>query len=731
MFFKKLILGLCGLLLVSCSNEQITEESELVVNLAYDTGCFDGFTARWSQWSEGQSDETQVRQDFNCIVDGISYFLLRVRGEKLGSYSSQEIFNFTKKFFRAANLEQQTVDDLLVVKSWLVGGSDQSVSFEELNRISWFLKSSLSTVQNLTPFAEKVFFKSSASDLTDVQAIAIKKSLSTLSQEFKALTVDSRMAVEPAHFTRVFNSLLRQFEMNEVPSDSVHSIWKILAVATGKTPGSNLSFNPSEGLSELAFRAIYIALRFKYGVTDMGWRNINSYVHLESVVYETLTFLKTIVGFQPEKKISQNNLSLVVFEAVNFLNFDFEVDEKWASDSVQILMSRYFNSTSVGESEIDKIGQEWTEFRDFYSETLVLQGLGFTGSLVQDQNFVALSDLNRRTLDFAWPMLSNNEGYVLNPLKSTKIMADYGNLFWVNWQRALASIFIKAYSTDESQKASLAGLTLEELKTGYADVFKTLHGIDYIGADQEDSWFRIFNEANLFVPRAKADVYLSFEEGVDFLALLFSGIAFSGDIFAKMNEACPQPDKKCQLNWFKSGDDIWQNYAPEFAAYLKSSSPAEQESFLEGFEQIARETVQPDPFKRFDLLTVSIAIQYIEIFLRKYDVNHDLSVNFTETVNSFESFKSALLALPQVKGTEAEEDPATLLALYTFFLRRGRLPRQVFGQYVELLGWRQRVNRCVSVGPDGTFKVVNPSGCEYESSRANLLKILAFLSNSL
>lgn len=732
MFFKKLCLGLLCVSLLSCSNDTINNDSGVVVNLAYDTGCFDGLSTRWQLWSDGQGDKNTVLQDFNCIVDGISYFLLRVRGENIGSYSSQEVFNFTQKFFKSAEITKQTIDDVLILKSWLIGGSDIAISFEELNKISWFLKSSSRAVRDLTPGAEKLFFKESVQALTDAKAIAVKKSLSTLSQEFKTLTVDAKTNVEFAKFQEVLNRVLVNFEYEIFDPEDLQSAWTMLGVIIGKNPGSALSFKPQDGLSELAFRALYIALRFKYGVSDIGWRDINSYVHLESVVYESLTFLKTVLGLQPQKVLTAKNLNLLVLEGLQFLNFDFEVTESWVDEVIQILMTRYFESDSVGLAQIDKIGLEWTEFRDFYSQTLVLQGLSFEGSLIQSQNFVVLSDINRRALDFAWPMLSNDKGYVLNPLDDVPIVADYGNLFWVNWQKALASVFLKAYTVDEQRKKDLTGISIQELQTGYADVFKVLNGIDYLGADQVGAWFRIFNEANLFVPRAKADEFLDFEEGVDYFALLFSGIAFSGDLFAKMNEACPRPDKTCQFSWFKStGDEIWQDYAPAFSSYLKTISRGEWNNFAEGFEQMARETVQPQPFERFELLIVSIAIQYIEIFLRKYDLNDDLQINFTETVNSFDKFKAALLSLPQVQGTEAEEDPATLLAFYTFFLRRGRLPRQVLGQYVELLGWRQRVNNCATQTPEGSFVVVDSSGCEYESGRGNLLKILAFLSNSI
>ncbi len=732
MFFNKLFLCLLALFHVSCANDTINKAKGVVVSLAYDTGCFKGIGQRLESWSNGEGDSEIIAKDFNCVVDGISYFLLRVRGEKLGSYSAQEIFNFTEKFFKTAAIKKQTVDDLLIIKSWLIGGAENTISFEELNRVSWFLKSTSKPIKNLTPYAHKLFFKDSLLPFDNNEAVVFKKSLAHLSQEFKALTAYSTANVELLKFETIINRILSSQNISELNAKDLRSIWNMLSVVLGKTYGSYLSFNPKEGLSDLAFRAHYIALRFKYGVSDIGWRNINSYDHLEAVVNESLLFLKTVLDLQPQKSFATKSLNLLLLEGLNILNFDFEVTEKWVAEVVQIIMTRYFASSTLGFEQVDKLGLEWTMIRDFYSQTLVLQGLAFEGSLVAGQNFVALSDVNRRTLDFAWPMLSNNDGYVLNPLKSTKLMADYGNLFWVNWQRALATIFLQAYSEDPIRKQELTGVNVTELKTGYGEVFKILNDIDYLGDGQVGSWFRIFNEANLFVPRAKADSLLAFEEGVDYFALLFSGIAFSRDLFASMNTACPNPDKACQLNWFKaSGDNTWQNYAPEFSNYLKSISNTEWENFAEGFELMARKSIGPEPFKRFELLVVSIAIQYIEIFLRKYDLNNDLQINFTETVNSFDKFSAALLALPQVKGTEAEEDPSTLLAFYTFFLRRGRLPRQVFGQYVELLGWRQRVNKCATQTPEGQFIVIDSSGCEYESGRGNLMKILAFLSNSI
>ncbi len=172
---------------------------------------------------------------------------------------------------------------------------------------------------------------------------------------------------------------------------------------------------------------------------------------------------------------------------------------------------------------------------------------------------------------------------------------------------------------------------------------------------------------------------------------------------------------------------------PQFGTYLHSGlSSAEWQEWVEGMEEMARETKQPQAFKRSELLAVSIASQYIEAFLRKYDENNDELIDFKETVNSFENFKAALLALPQIQGTQAEDDPQILLAVYSFFLRNGRLPKEVFGQPIELYGWLKRVQRCTIMDDQGRITLAsNVSTCEYTSSRSKLMKILAFLSNTI
>ncbi len=718
--------------MISCSNDAIQDENDLVVNLAYNTACFNGFGDRWSAWSEGQGDQASVQRDLDCVVDGISYFIIRVRGEKVGVYTSQEIQNFAQRFFKNLDLSKNRIDNILMLKSWLIGGSDQQVSFEELNSLSWFLRTTQGSVKSLTSVAEKIFFKNSDRLLSDRQAVLVKQAVSNISKEFKVLTKNTKASVSYRDFAKVINELTEDLNKEPFDDERLRSFWSLAKISTGQSSKENLSFRPDDGLSDLAFRALYIALRFKYGVLDIGWRDLNSYVHLESVANEVLTFLKNIVQSQPNEKVSSADFNLLAFEAFKFLDFNFDASEDWVQSTMGILFSKYFKSDTFSFQEIELLNSEWQLIRGFYSQTIVLQGLGFSGSLVVAKNFVALDDVNSRALDFAWPMLSDEKGYVLNPLQSTEIIANYGNLFWVNWQKTLATIFLKMYTSDKLRKDNLSGVDIGELETGYDDVFKVLNGINYLGDGEDKAWFRIFNEANLFVPRAKADSYLGFEEGVDYFALLFSGIAFSKDVSNLIGEACPNLTKECQLNWIRLNDNpVWQNFAPDFADYLRSVDDKEWENFAEGLEQMARGDEQDKPFERFELLKASIAIQYIEIFLRKYDSNKNLKINFTETVYSFDKFKAALLSLPQIKGTEAEEDPGTLLSFYAFFLRRGRLPRKTLGQYLELLGWRKKVQNCVLENADGSFEVVDPSGCDYESSRGNLMKILAFLSNSL
>jgi hypothetical protein len=731
-FFCSIFLFIAGLSVISCSNEEISK-NDPVVSLAYDTGCFDGITTRWSEWSEGRGSEVLVAADVNCVVDGISYFLLRVRGEKLGSYSSQEIYNFTQKLFKEAEIKRTTIDDILVFKSWLVGGLDTEVSFEELNKISWFLKSIKIVAQQLTPVADKLFFKDSLSLLTEEKALVLKKSLSSISKEVKTLTKDAEVAIPLHKFDETLNRFLTDLKLETIKTDRIKSIWNLVSLSLGQTENAALTLKPSEGVVELGLRAYYIALRFKYGVMDIGWKNLASYPHLESVVNESLALINFILSYQPGNVLTKKNLSILFYEATSFMNLDYEITESLVSDALEVVFNSYFRSLELGDEQVNILAHEWQNFRDFYSQTLILQGLGFTGSMVTGRNLVGLSEMNERTIDFAWPLLPNVNGYVLNPLKDTEIIADYGGLFGVNLYRALSSVFLRSFTMDEQRRDDLTGVTITELEKGYLDLFKILNKLEILSDEEIKSWFRIFNEANLFVPRAKADEYLSFEEGVDFFALLFSGFNFSSDIFEMMNKACPVLTKSCQLSWIKSsGDSVWKNFAPEIPKYFSTIDKDEWDSFTEGFEQMARETIQKQPFEKHEILRVAIAIQYIEIFFRKYDENHDLKIDFPETVFSFDKFKSALLALPQIKGTDAEKDPSTLLSFYTFFLRKGRLPKKTLGQYVELFGWIRKVNKCASETSTGQF-VVNPGvqGCEYESSRGNLMKILAFLSNSL
>lgn len=734
--FKSILLWmlLCSILFLnSCSNEAISKNKGFDVNLAYDTKCFDGFSSRLSDWSHGLGDERKIEKDMNCISDGIAYFLLRVQGQDNGKYTSEDLFTFTEIFFKDTKIKKTLIKDLLVVKSWILGGSEQEITFQELSKISWFIRSSVPNLRELTPYAQNLFFKKSKTPLVDTDAIKIKLAIGQLSKNLLSLSESAESRVTKDAFETKINQILLDLKYDPISKQDLQSFWTLISLALGLNDQSGLSLNPSLGLYEVLSKVYFIAIRFKYGVLDHGWRNPSSYIHLDSVVNETLVLLKNLVIRQEQNEFTKNKLNQLFMAGSNFLNVDFEIKTDWVDFILQLILARFFESKSFGLNEIQILLKEWNLFNEFYSETLVLQGLSFSGSLTYGQNFVSLSELNQRTLSFKWPMLSNSQGYVLNSLKPKEIFVDYGNLFWINWQRALATVFLKMYSEDGGRKQKLIGVTIQELEKGYADIFKILKDIDYFSDKDSRGWFRIFNEANLFVPRANPDLYLGFEEGVDYFSLLFSGLSFSGQMYKSMSLDCLPETKDCQISWFKNSPfSFWQDFTPDFHSYLNTVDEEEWTGFIEGFEQMARETIQPEPFKRSELLRVSVATAYIEIFLRRYDSNHDLKIDFQETVKSFDNFKTALLSLPQVKGTQAEEDPKTLLAFYTFFLRRGRLPKKSFGQYIELLGWLKKVENCVDQTPEGNFiPKADVRGCEYQSSRGNLMKILAFLSNSI
>lgn len=733
------VLGL-SLSLWACSNKE-KENEGLSVQLSYDSKCLNGMSDRISRWSKGLGEASDIDEDLGCVSRAIDYFLRRVRGADFNYYTHTEVYHILQKFFNSRDFNQEVVDDLLEVKTWLLGGEPRMITRDELQRLSVFLHKTRPILADLTPVAFRLFFndrpKHMTVDMTVTEATHLRGSISKVIEYLNdAASAQQVVPIDVDRAHEVIHRVTENFDIEFVEAEQLKKYWSVINIVLGQELDSDIALTPRTKIFKYIEKAYFLAVRLKYGVLDVGWRNPINFSHLEPILEEAIPLVGEFISNQEGQVLTRDRLMTLVDIVVDVLDMQGELTPEIQELLVDRFYTRFFQvDQALDLQNYKKLKVEWDEFRNFQHNTEVFHGQRFDGSLMSLGLAQSLSPLNQSALDFLWPMLSDQEGYVLTDLHPQMVEANYGNLFKLNWQRALSRMFVLMYTDDPIRRSLLTGVTLDELKTGYTDVWKFLKALDILSDEDEDSWFRIFNEANLFVPRATPDAYLSYVEGVDYFAILFSGLEFSGHVQTEMRKVCSNDDKNCDLNWIRqTPEDFWKPMIPQFGKYLRSStlSAGEWAEWAEGMEEMARKEARPEEFSRSQLLAVTIASQYIEVFLRKYDLNQDEWIDFKETVNSFESFKAALLSLPQIQGTAAEEDPQTLLAVYSFFLRNGRLPNEIFGQPIELYGWLKRVQRCTVVGPDGRISTAsNITTCEYKSSRSKLMKILAFLSNAI
>lgn len=724
----------------ACSNKE-KEGEGISVQLSYDSKCLEGLSDRVSVWSKGKGRASAIEADVGCIGNAIDYFLRRVRGAQADLYTHTEVFHILQKFFNARDFNQAVVDDLLEIKTWLLGGEPRAITRQELERLSVFLHDTKPLLARLTPIAYRLFFNPAPEEsspatqaFTSIEATELRSILGQIIENLNAAAAPQVVPLDVDRAHIVIGRIAQHFEIQFIEAEELKKYWSVINIVLGQDLGDPISLAPKTKIFRYLEKAYFLAIRLKYGVLDAGWRNPVNFSHLEPIVEEVIPLVGEFIENQERQVLTRARilkLAEIVVDVFDKPELTPEIRE--------MLVDRFYTRFFQVQDELDlknyrKLKVEWNEFRNFQRNTEVFYGQRFDSSLINLGLSQSLSLHNQQAIDFLWPMLSDPQGYVLTDLQPRMVEANYGNLFKLNWQRALARIFITMYTDDPIRRSLLTGVTLEELRRGYTDVWQFLKALDILSDTDEGSWFRIYNEANLFVPRATPDSYLSYTEGVDYFAILFSGLEFSGLIQEEIRSPCTQGDKECDVNWFKtSKQEFWKPLIPRFGDYLHSGlSDAEWKEWAEGMEEMARKTKQPQAFERSELLAVTIASQYIETFLRKYDLNQDELIDFAETVNSFENFKVALLALPQIQGTQAEEDPQVLLAVYSFFLRNGRLPNEIFGQPVELYGWLKRVQRCTVVDSQGQISVAsNINTCQYKSSRSKLMKILAFLSNAI
>ncbi len=715
MFFKLIVL-FNFIFLLSCTNDHNFKKNKPVISLSYDSNCLNSLGEAMESYSNEFLSDKEIKRSFKCVIDAVDYIQLKVKGKNKGVYSALEIQNFLNKFLFKNNKKAiDFYERLLAFKNQIFGGNIKNLTFTDLKVLKIFLQEAKELALIMKPHVLELFFKKPFDESVDIRALL------RLNSKFLrkwVLFQNNNLNIQE------ILGFLKGLDVKIKAQESWISIFNLLRSVDSKS----IQVKNSDKLDLIkAFENYHVKTLDLYKSLDGNWEfERKSFFEFSFKVENLFLTIGETIKHHPNKKWSLKDLTHVthLMSEYKFLGKSLSLETQ--EHILKVIFEKYFSNGNkevvLDSKNFQEIVSAWSDIKKF-----LIKAKNIEGHIGEDFPFVQEGeDIFSQFTQSRWPSLVRSNRTIFIPNYSLAVEFSFQSLFHASWQFLFAKLLIKAYSKDLQNGVS-QGLGLEQVKEAYLDIFLFLKDLGLLNESSRGSWFRIYNEGNIFVPSAIPDNVVSLSEIADYAAYMFSAYYVGGYIKEYMEQRCPTFDEICSFNYvFNNANEVFESL-PGLSQYLMPENfinltdfKKSHNAWQKNLEYIAKLTNDESPYKKLEWFRASIANQYIEVIFRKYDLDRSNTLSFEEVSLAYKDFKEALKLLPMIRNSKL--DDAQLKGVFTFFIKKGKAPKFRKGRPTGPL-----IKHIILCGGVDTSK---KKECMFEADRAQIISILAYMTKT-
>lgn len=646
--------------------------------------CLNKNSSRFQKFMNQQISSAELKAFWSCNSLVLKEFMSEVEGEKdRNAYSAEELKTFIEDiFFKERGLiSDKLLASAMDLKKLFLGGNGRYITRLELKQtIDLINNDFLPMTEAVRPYMS-YYLGDAVVDHQMTQAEFNKISLG-LEKFFKRLT---RLILwnEPTYSFSSLQSLVEELHLffkkqnsnyfAKNYSDYITVLSKVKGVALG-SGSESISVKEWGPFLQISQKSVDLYLRYKYFVKP-DWASVKGVSQLNYIVDSVGEILKQSLAFQerPDLRPEDTKDLFRSLAAANLLPLSFKFDDFYQLWSVAL--SKFIPVVRTDEvkgftlDDYKYLKEEWQRF-------LAIQEL-LNGS--RESAIGESFDEFVRATDTPWPYIMDQNGRVVFDRDSIQRNPNKESLQQLNWERVVVRNVIKTYAKNKKRKEDLGGLTENELQSAYLDLLPLLATLGLVDRDDKTFYQRVYQEANLFMPRSNGDRYINFEEGVDYIHFVFSGIDAGGVAVEAASAECPLYNLGEVIN--RDCFDQWRlkNYASslshmkEFSNYYNTLSKQQKKKLILSVDGVVRDDLSQTDFMVSDAKEGYVFVQYIETIMFRFDEDRSGGLNLKEAMKAFPLFAPTLSSLLGVDLSNPDEY-GYLEALFTFMLKHGRSP---------------------------------------------------------
>ncbi len=673
MFFKRLFAFwfLVGILL-GCAGENKPPAPAIQVHLKGDVGCLDRLGPKIKDYFSARLSDDETKSIFNCLSHAVFEFQRLTTGTlENGAYTPESVFRFLKThFFKELQLSPELSSDLMALKKILLSGAIDRIEKEKLTELRVLLDQLKGIALDLRPHIPILLGARVGTD--QEREIAVQK----LGRNLVLIGAWLQRQGEPLPFHQIQRALANLKTLFDGSSGGLISDLE-----------RKISLLPYLKLIALAGQSDRIESDKWMAFFEAVGHGLGAFLHFRVFFQEDLN--SALV----RRAVPQSVLSLVrLFNLSNSHHPNGVPIELWDRlfmelESVELVgegKAAAFQSTlrwmlsrgfSEDRNEVRSLTPEHVErMQDVALTWLALLNPG-EGPMGKDEGAFA------RVLSASAPMAWDAQGRLEHrrPGPADWSISARRRMVWpfviLNWLR-------RAYVGDRDH------LTPSDMDVAVAEVLPILQSFGWLKDTKLTIGRRLLREADLFTSASNGDLLLDLNEAVRYLVFVASGFR-SAEIW--MTEAArhcgPEPQVNCVRRIATRADSDILSSMPHLRSVVLSR-PEFFITYMKQGEEIVFGKVAPQ-LSTLDILQVWQIFQYVEMFLRLYDVSENELISLDEALAAYPIYGPTLNSLFSPPGHPLPEQD--LLAFFTFMMKYGDTP-EMFGGQVLFNHWKWRPN---------------------------------------
>lgn len=692
--FKNLgqILILMSLVLASTSCSEFLRgkpaEQDYIEIKSGSLDCLEDISQDMRKFLDSEASPETVDKTVNCISNTLTEFQTKVEGRsQADSFSSEEVYDIFSKFASEAKLSREAANNMILLKSALLGGDATRITKAEIGLLKTYLETVKAEAKKLIPYIKVYYLKETQKAFSKAFLI---QAFAQLNSSVKVLLNASQLANSNYSFNDFKTFLINVLNL----AGDEKNIMEILTKVNYVLNGYQTELSAAERLQYIDSITEFLHLYSLYANNYVGFDFEDLYALDDTINYvlSGIQLLENSLQYKKSGLVSTNSIERLLIEITAGDLLPHKVRASSAINIYKTIMVRLFESgvngqvlnyTGIKAINLIHIKREIAVYQ-IYSRLLkrVITQEAINAGLVEHQlrevqrvmgalniadetdilnrfdannQYQIISVVNELRAEFleSRPVIYKNQkmGVAFNQETWTQNLTDLANgLFY----KMIARLFMMGYGPDYTV------MNINSQQISEAAMFKWYSEFKDIAIDVKSFDPRTANggaaslkAGNLFTRAGNGDRLLNFKEALEaFGALLTGGGTISGQIEVDLKNAncnMPQLDvfdkhwniESCMYNVIRSKYKTYYSNLTYLTAFLDGLNEAGFTQFFTEVVNIARKSMNTAGLQveTSDVRGMNSLLFFIESLYAAHDANQNWHLSESEIRSAYPKFK--------------------------------------------------------------------------------------------